>query len=595
MPSYTQSSVFVLLSLVLPFVSAAPSPRYTLASKRQSNQGFANCNAAFLNTGLTGGRVLSAGNRVPDSVPLASDINYMISQAKQTDMCVVIASTSAPGSSNAIEVGMLLPRLGNGTRDWNERVVTYGNYAFFGQTHWESMIGGAYYGFATMSTNTGHVDPQTPETESFGTNRDKSKDWGHRAMEMTVPLGKAIVKNYYKLTSNSPLPSYYSGCSTGGRQGLRSIMSDKSLNTHSFDAILVGAPAWDWDHLMARGVQNGDFNLQVAKPQRLENQPNFDLIADAVMAQCDVVGTDIVRDNITSDMAACARNFNWNLIPTCPNDIPGSDCLTSIQKRIAQNMSSDSRAYEGFNLPSARSWLGILNAFATAPGGFLLQYPKYFLNDTAGSLRWTPNADEIMRRANSPNQRDRPGATVDDFAALNAYPGKIILYHGTADPTVPFNGSVRLWQGITAKDKIRFFAMPGMGHCGNAVPETLPSGIRAPWYIGGIGLAEATQRTSNATAQQKRYAMPVEAGLVDKTHDALQMLVAWAEGDAAAPDRITATAFNDVSSPAGSWYSVYRQRPVCAYPNYAVLKNPSDATDSTKYNKLSAWKCSNDS
>jgi feruloyl esterase len=61
-------------------------------------------------------------------------------------------------------------------------------------------------------------------------------------MHGSVLIGKALSAAYY---GQSYKYSYYSGCSTGGRQGLREMQ----LNPEAFDGVFVGAPAWWIPHL----------------------------------------------------------------------------------------------------------------------------------------------------------------------------------------------------------------------------------------------------------------------------------------------------------------------------------------------------------
>jgi feruloyl esterase len=56
-------------------------------------------------------------------------------------------------------------------------------------------------------------------------------------MHGTVSLGKTLTAAFYNKTANY---NYYAGCSTGGRQGLKSV----EMFPEDFDGVLAGAPAW---------------------------------------------------------------------------------------------------------------------------------------------------------------------------------------------------------------------------------------------------------------------------------------------------------------------------------------------------------------
>lgn len=98
----------------------------------------------------------------------------------------------------------------------------------------------AHYGFATMSTDTGHNS--SAGDAAWALNAPETiVDWGHRAMHGSVTLSKSIIGAYYGVAGAEDGGikfSYYASCSTGGRQGLREIQ----LHPDSFDGIAVGAP-----------------------------------------------------------------------------------------------------------------------------------------------------------------------------------------------------------------------------------------------------------------------------------------------------------------------------------------------------------------
>lgn len=104
-----------------------------------------------------------------------------------------------------------------------------------------------------MSTDTGHSSTIPDGTWAYN-EPEKLNDWGYRAMHESVVLSKQIVAAFY---GQDIAYSYYSGCSTGGRQGnvnwsikgnqaLTSTPGLKEIQLHpeSFDGVLAGAPAW---------------------------------------------------------------------------------------------------------------------------------------------------------------------------------------------------------------------------------------------------------------------------------------------------------------------------------------------------------------
>jgi feruloyl esterase len=72
---------------------------------------------------------------------------------------------------------------------------------------------------AAFSTNTGHNSTSSNATWAAN-NPEAVIDFGWRAMHMTTVASKAITAQYYGKPADR---NYYIGCSTGGRQGLKSI------------------------------------------------------------------------------------------------------------------------------------------------------------------------------------------------------------------------------------------------------------------------------------------------------------------------------------------------------------------------------------
>jgi feruloyl esterase len=96
----------------------------------------------------------------------------------------------------------------------------------------------SHYGFATVSTDTGHLSHELDS--SCALNQPESIiDWGWRAMHGSLELAKQIAAAYY---GDAIQHSYYASCSTGLRQGLRSIQL--FLFPEDFDGLLMGAPAF---------------------------------------------------------------------------------------------------------------------------------------------------------------------------------------------------------------------------------------------------------------------------------------------------------------------------------------------------------------
>lgn len=106
-----------------------------------------------------------------------------------------------------------------------------------------------HQGYATAATDAGyHYDPFSTAdpwlmASPGNLNYPLLTNFAHRPVhEMTI-IGKHVVGEYF---GQPPAFSYWSGCSTGGRQGLTSAL----LYPNNYDGILTGCPALNFPQLM---------------------------------------------------------------------------------------------------------------------------------------------------------------------------------------------------------------------------------------------------------------------------------------------------------------------------------------------------------
>ena len=475
-----------------------------------------------------------------------------------------------------------------------------------------SRAAGARYGMASLSTDTGHSSKSTNST--WARNQPEKKvDWGWRAIHGSTVLGKKLVRAYYarqRLTY-----SYYSGCSTGGRQGLKELQKFPD----SFDGALIGAAAWWTSHLNTYVTQAGLYNLPETDPKHLTDD-DVALLADEITRQCD--GLDGVEDGIISSPELCQPNLDTLLCPnpkrtTVPNSEPTPPkCLSRAQLTTAHNMYSDYRSattneflHPGLTLGSEPQWHVLINGSEPSPYG--VGYARDFLFDStanhhangtnASSWDWHTFNESVVQYAalHDPGQ-----ATADDYAALAAVRkrgGKILMYHGTGDGLVPTKGTElyyrRTVEALRAAgrgwwwwwwgpflgrlglgwgrhhgegddggvdDFLSMFLVPGMQHCAGTA-------VDAPWNFGAASQAGAL---GNDT-----WSVP---GFEDAKHDALLALVDWVEKGQRV-EQIVATTWED---PANSTSGVKRQRPICSWPRRAVWDGRGNVDDA------GSWWCS---
>lgn len=439
-----------------------------------------------------------------------------------------------PSSENStLRIALLLPT------NWNGRFMASGGGGFSGHTSWQDMGFYGHYGFAAMSTNQGH-DAYDQSAGWALNNPEAITDWAHRGIHVAAQSSKRIVEQYY---GSDVQYSYYTGCSTGGRQGLKLI----DLYPEDFDGALIGSPAWNMARLTGWMTKLGIWNLPADDPGHI-SASLLSLVAMEQIRLCDE--RDGVADGIIMDPTSCRPSLVHLSCQGNQTEI----CLTDAQLKTFSRLSSDWTDANGTLInptfdPGAD--FSILAGIGSEP---IQLGTAFFTNMVFNDSKWdwrTLDVDTI-RVADEIN----PGQTdvrQRDFSPFKNRGGKVIMYHGWADQAIPAQSSLvfreRISQamGPEAVDEFyRLYMMPGVQHCAGSYND-------APWSIGGVG-----QGGLNTRHEGPGY-------VDDAEHNALLALMGWVEGGDA-PGQIVASKFVNDSVTLG----VVGQRPLCAYPQKAV-------------------------
>ncbi|KAI1390379.1 tannase-domain-containing protein [Hypoxylon trugodes] len=564
---FLQSFVRVVAAVVaLSAVSVSAKSDGDASNNRPRQTGNGNCDASTFSSILpTGAKVerveyVSAGDTFGEP---NSDLMYPIAPTNLPELCAIIIYV--PSSTvSAYRFGIFMPA------EWNGRFLAVGNGGFGGGINWLDMGAGVRYGFAVVSTDTGH-NSTSGDIKWALNNPEMRTDWGWRALHGSVRLGKTLVTTYYAKPIGH---SYYSGCSTGGRQGLKEMQ----ISPGSFDGVLVGSAAWNTAHLNTWVCKIANYNWPATDAKHItwETLPP---IGSEIVRQCDAA--DGVTDGIISNPSNCT--VNWDDLrcdgnSNAPSDFARSEnCMSDAQigtlRQLYDGYDLDSNGQNimpGF-LPGSESQLyTVLNYSDSSPYG--LGYIRYFvLNDP---LFEAPQYnDSIMELATA---IDPGNATADNYnlTEFRDRGGKMLIYHGSADGLVPATAGSDYYQHVVdttsggnvtqTRDFFRLLEIPGMQHCWTTA-------VDAPWAMGGASQAGAL---GNDT-----YSVP---GYADSGHDALLALVDWVENGKAV-DQVIATTWNKATDPSTG---VKRQRPICAYPETAQYDGKGNVDDA------SSWSCS---
>src|SRR5439155_461737 len=247
-----------------------------------------------------------------------------------------VALTAKPSTDSDIKIEVWLP-----ADNWNNKYQAVGNGAWTGAIGYAAMAEALRRGYATSSTDTGHVGGSA----SFAMNHpEKAIDFAYRSEHEMVVKSKAIVNAFY---GGAPKYSYWNGCSAGGRQA----MKEAEMFPADFDGIIAGSPGLDWSGRSAQAVRIA---------QILENeaarltQTHLQALHAAVVAACDA--NDGLKDGLISNPASC--RFDPKTIQCKNGDAP--DCLSAAQvetvKAIYSPLKSRGREIPGLAYGSELNW-----------------------------------------------------------------------------------------------------------------------------------------------------------------------------------------------------------------------------------------------
>lgn len=341
--------------------------------------------------------------------------------------------------------------------EWNQRFLGVGNGGYTGAINYPALIGGVARGFATASTDTGHVT-----LESFFDSRwipghpDRVENFGRRGHHLLALTAKRIVRAYY---GQSPRFSYYEGCSSGGWQG----MTEAQQYPSDYDGIVAGAPANNFVRLQTRGFWLAALHRQ--NPAGDLGPPQVALINAAALAMCDAA--DGVRDGIQSDPLHCG--FDPATLLCRPGQ--SESCLSQAQVDRAYLTYGPVRSPGGMLLYPGNAY-GVTPFMALPPGAMQGELP--ILQISEGWRRWTPDSFDPDR--DIPELEARLGGVLGawnpDLSAFRARGGKLLTWHGWADPLLSPYNSIAYRDAVVARmgpgtdSFYRLFMAPGVEHCG---------------------------------------------------------------------------------------------------------------------------------
>jgi feruloyl esterase len=470
-----------------------------------------------------------------------------------------VTATLTPSSDSSIKIEVWLPET-----TWNGRFLGTGGGGFQGVITYNELASGIQAGFASSNSDLGtgtagcsplycgsdgnmgnpfaiaFGDPAAPSTGLFG-HPERIKDFGYRAIHGMTVRGKEIADAFY---GQKPQKAYFAGCSTGGQNALM----EAQRFPNDYDGILAGAPAFNRTHLHMAGLAL--WQDTHASPGRLIQPGQMTLINQAVLKQC--VGQDggASTDQFLTDPRDC--HFDPKVLLCKGGQVPPAcltaDQVTTMEKYYAGTIDpvngqvinpGPARGNESDNILA----LGLaLQEKLPEPAFDGLFY--WVFGPSFGYPTGAVNFSNFDFHHDVDKVDDQLAAVLNanstDLGEFREHGGKLLMYHGWADPLIPSQSSINYFNALVGND----------GH-----------GFQQASFGNGSPALQRTQSYARLFMAPGLY--HCSGGPGPNVFDALSPLVNWVE-TGTAPETIIATKFVADTPPA-----VAMTRPLCVYPKVA--------------------------
>ncbi|MEV0175513.1 DUF6351 family protein [Streptomyces sp. NPDC050803] len=386
--------------------------------------------------------------------------------------CEVIVTLTHPGDDDHAKVRTWLPEQG-----WNGRFQGLGGAAYRAGDNGVDLATAVKKGYAATTTDAGVgdvLDTAWALNSDGQVNTALLQNFASRSQHEAAVVGKEVVDAVY---GKRAAYSYFTGCSTGGRQGYM----EAQRYPHDYDGILADAPAISWD----------EYQLATLWPQVVMNNEKtyptdceLDAFTNAAVKACDKL--DGVTDGLVNDASRCDFDPR-RLIGTKVVCEGQEQTITAADAAVVRKIWDGPRTLSGEKLwpgvPVGADLKGLAGTEAGTDGTLkgkpfpvpALWAQLWLKKDPSFDLSTITYSQFTQLFQQSQAEYDRIIGTDDpDLSGFRASGGKLLTWHGQADEFIPTQGTVKYRTqveraaGGTEKtnDFYRLFLAPGTNHCG---------------------------------------------------------------------------------------------------------------------------------
>ncbi|KAH8676127.1 feruloyl esterase B [Xylariales sp. PMI_506] len=415
-----------------------------------------------------------------------------IAGIEKDDICQVTVYLTHDGASDNVSISTWLP-----ITNWNGRYQGTGGAGFSAGVGTGQLSSPASEGYAAGTTDAGL--PAGANSTNYASDPQLQKNFAYLSIHDMTVVGKALAAQFY----GTPVSySYWNGCSTGGRQG---YMAAQKYPEDYNGIYAASAP-----------LNYGKFETSRLWPYVVQNQLGefvdecvFDTLTDLAISACDI--DDGALDGLISNPPACqfdATEAVGLATTSCANNTTITDLQAEIFNMIARGPTATNGTWLYFGIAKGASYATIAGAtpYADALGftkAWVLHDPDFDIsqvNFTTFPAILDLAYDEL---------NDLIGTWDPDLAPFRDAGGKLLSWHGWADPNIYANETATYWLNVrdaldegngdndddddddddddAVKDFYRLFLAPGVGHCGGGygAAPTDPFGALVAWVENG--------------------------------------------------------------------------------------------------------------
>jgi feruloyl esterase len=378
-----------------------------------------------------------------------------------------IAATLTPTSDSNIKIEVWMPY-----SSWNGRYLGTGNSNFGGL-----IVYGALAFFLPLNYAVANTDMGTSPvaTDPLGGrvltgHPEKQIDFGTRSTSLMTVRSKQIIEAFY---GERPRYSYFFGCSTGGGQGVHEALQFPG----DYDGIVAGSPQINWTHNSLSNTWNyqafnGSANITAAQATA---------ITAAVVKQCAGKDSGLSSDNFLTD----PRDCHWDPaeLECAGGAADPATCLTAPQVAALRkfyegpiNPRTGERIYAGRVRGSESN-----NRYPAAIAPSSIAYWVFGNDFDPLTFDFDRNMDTV-----DDAMATRLNANTADLEEFKSRGGKLLLFHGFADPVVTTLNTIAYYERLITsqtrerrhdegkrkeglhrtREFARLFLVPGGAHCG---------------------------------------------------------------------------------------------------------------------------------